>query len=49
MDSLKTIDDYRNDEGLSTKQGHKNLEEIMGELNKLGSPVMTLEQAERDI
>lgn len=48
MSNLKTIDDYRNDEGLS-KQGHKNLEEIMGELNKLGSPVMTLAQAERNI
>ena len=48
MDNLKTIDDYRNDEGLS-RQGHKNLEEVMKNLDKLGSPCMTLEQAERDI
>ena len=48
MDKLKSVDNLRQNEGLE-KIGHKNLEEVMKELNKLGSPCITLEQAERDI
>ena len=43
---MKDPDDLREDD--EPKQGHKNMEEIMSELDKIGSPLITLEQEGAD-
>ena len=45
MKDLKEVDELQNDEGLA-KSAHKNLEEIIKNLKKGESPVMTLSQAD---
>lgn len=47
MKDLKELNELRELEGLS-KNAHQDLEEIVRNLDKLGSPCMTLEQAEGD-
>ena len=47
MDNLKIVDTLRRDEGLA-KSAHQSLEDIVRNLDKLGSPVMTLAQAEKE-
>ena len=48
QNNLKSIDDMRNDEGLA-KQVHKSLEEIVKNIERGESPVMTLAQSNIDV